>query len=170
QGAAALEALARDLGALPGVDHAQLDLQWLQRLQAVIDLARRLTLGLAALLCVGVVLATGNTVRLIIENRRAEILVVKLVGGTDAYVARPFLYAGLWYGVGGGLIAGALVATGLWGLQGPVTRLAGLYGSDFSLSGLPPSGFLLLALGGGLLGWFGAWLSVLRHLRLIEPR
>src|SRR5690606_17634627 len=128
-----------------------------------------LTLGLAALLSLGVILVIGNTVRLTIENRRAEILVVKLVGGTDAYVARPFLYAGLWYGVGGGILACLLVQGGLWGLEGPVARLAGLYDSGFSLAGFNSYGILQIVLGGGLLGWIRAEVSVIRHLRRIEP-
>ena len=167
---ASLQALQRDLQALPEVEQAQLDLQWVRRLQAILDLARRLTLGLAGLLGLGVMLAVGNTVRLVIEGRRDEIRVVKLVGGTDAYVARPFLYAGFWYGAGGGFAAWAVVQLGLLLLAGPAARLAGLYGGAFVPAGPGVSGFLLILLGGGLLGWMGAWLSVLRHLRAIEPK
>src|SRR5690606_15763364 len=163
---AALQSLLRDLEGLQGVDQAQLDLQWLRRLRALVDLAGRLTLGLAVLLGLGVLLVIGNTVRAGLEGRRAEILVLKLVGGTDAYVARPFLYTGLWYGCGGGL----LVQGGRFALRGAVDALTALYGSPFRLGWLPPSTVLLVALGGGLLGWLGAWLSVRRHLRAIEPR
>lgn len=170
RGEAALQTLQRDLQTLPEVEHAQLDLQWVRRLQAILELARRLTLGLAGLLGLGVVLAVGNTVRLVIEGRRDEVRVVKLVGGTDAYVARPFLYAGFWYGAGGGLAAWGVVQLGLLLLTGPAARLAGLYGGAFALAGPGVSGFLLILLGGGLLGWMGAWLSVLRHLRAIEPK
>lgn len=167
---AAVTALHAALRELPGVDVAQLDLQWMQRLNAMVGVATRLTLLLAGMLGLGVVLAIGNTVRLAIENRRAEIVVVKLVGGTDAYVARPFLYTGLWYGVGGGLLAVLLITLALFGLQAPVSTLMGTYDRDFSLIGLGISnGFLVLA-GAGLLGWLGAWVSVLRHLRAIEPR
>jgi len=158
------------LSRIEGVEFAQLDLQWLQRLAAIIGVASRLALLLAVMLGLGVVLAIGNTVRLAIENRRAEIVVVKLVGGTDAYVARPFLYTGLWYGVGGGLIAVLLTSLALLLLQGPVAQLSGSYGSTFVLIGLGLSkGFLVIA-GAALLGWSGAWISVLRHLRAIEPR
>ena len=144
-------------------------MEWLQRLHGIIDIARRITLLLAASLCLGVILVVGNTVRLTIENRRSEIVVVKLVGGTDAYVSRPFLYTGFWYGVGGGLFAWLLVQIGLLGLQGPVSGLAGLYDKSFTLAGLDVFEILVLLLGGGLLGWIGAWLSVLRHLKQIEP-
>ena len=167
---AQVESLLAELEALAGVDYAQLDLEWIQRLYGILALAQRMTLVLAVLLCVGVVLVVGNTVRLAIENRRAEIVVVKLVGGTDAYVARPFLYTGLWYGVGGGVIACLLVLAAQFGLQSPVSRLVGLYDSDFSLLGLGISDIAGVLVGSGFLGWAGAWLSVLRHLKAIEPR
>jgi cell division transport system permease protein len=167
---AQVASLFAELEGLVGVDSAQLDMEWIQRLYSILNLAQRMTLVLAALLCVGVVLVVGNTVRLAIENRRPEIVVVKLVGGTDAYVARPFLYTGLWYGVGGGLIACLLVLLAQIMLQGSVSRMAGLYESNFSLLGLNISDILMVLLGSGLLGWVGAWLSVLRHLKSIEPR
>jgi cell division transport system permease protein len=163
------ETLLAELQTIEGVEFAQFDLEWLQRLHGIIDIARRITLLLAASLCLGVILVVGNTVRLTIENRRSEIVVVKLVGGTDAYVSRPFLYTGFWYGVGGGLFAWLLVQIGLLGLQGPVSGLAGLYDKSFTLAGLDVFEILVLLLGGGLLGWIGAWLSVLRHLKQIEP-
>lgn len=168
--AAAMEVLVGNLAALPGVKSAELDLQWVQRLNAILVVVQRLAWGLSVLLCIGVVLVIGNTIRLAIENRRAEIVVVKLVGGTNAYVARPFLYTGLWYGAGGGLLAVLVLVGGLFMLQAPVRQLTGLYGSDFRLQGLNISGVLLVLLGGGLLGWLGAWVAVLRHLRAIEPR
>ena len=165
-----LQALAFELENLPDVDSAQVDLEWVQRLYGIIDVARRLTLGLALLLCLGVVLAVGNTIRLAIENRRDEIVVVKLVGGTNAFVARPFLYTGVWFGVGGGLIAALLALLAFLLLSGPLGRLLALYDSDFSLSGLSISGLLALVMVSGALGLAGAWLSVMRHLRKIEPR
>ncbi len=166
----ALQALQERLQRLPGVDSVQLDLEWLQRLYALVQLGQRLAMTLASLLALGVVLVIGNTIRLAIENRREEIVVTKLVGGTDAFVRRPFLYTGLWYGLGGGLCAWLIVGSGLWVMQGPVTRLAGLYGSSFSLAGLGAGATVLLWLAGGLLGLGGAWLAVARHLGAIEPR
>jgi cell division transport system permease protein len=159
-----------ELAALAGVDIAQLDLAWVQRLNALVMLATRVAVLLALMLGVGVVLVIGNTVRLAIENRRAEIVVVKLVGGTDAYVSRPFLYTGLWYGVGGGLLAVLLVAFALFLLQGPVSALMQTYNGTFELQGLGITNSFLVLVGAGLLGWLGAWVSVLRHLRAIEPR
>lgn len=162
--------LQSDLSALAGVDVAQLDLAWVQRLNALVTLAKRIAVLLALMLGVGVVLVIGNTVRLAIENRRAEIVVVKLVGGTDAYVSRPFLYTGLWYGVGGGLLAVLLVAFALFLLQGPVSALMQTYKAEFRLQGLGITNSFLVLLGAALLGWLGAWVSVLRNLRAIEPR
>jgi cell division transport system permease protein len=116
-----------------------------------------------------VVVIVGNTIRLDIENRRAEIEVTKLVGGSDAFVRRPFLYTGFWYGLVGGALACGLVALGAWLLQTPVNRLAGLYGSDFRLIGLDPRTIAGLLGGGAVLGWLGSFLAASRHLRAIEP-
>jgi cell division transport system permease protein len=169
-GRESLSALASELEAMAEVDSAQVDLEWIQRLYSIINLAERFTTGLALLLCLGVILAVGNTVRLAIENRRDEIMVVKLVGGTDAYVARPFLYTGIWFGIGGGMIATVLVMLAFLLLSGPVTGLMSLYGSDFNLTGLTASDLLILLATSGGLGLVGAWISVVRHLRLIEPQ
>jgi cell division transport system permease protein len=168
--AAGLMSLRDYLAAQPGVEEAALDLEWLQRLNAVVSFALRLTYLLALLLGLGVLLVIGNTVRLAIENRRAEIVVVKLVGGTDAWVARPFLYTGFWYGMGGGFVTLALVGFSLMVLSGPVSRLISAYDANFDVIGLGLSqAFLVLVLAAGL-GWAGAALSVLRHLRAINPR
>ncbi|MES2604623.1 MAG: permease-like cell division protein FtsX [Pseudomonadota bacterium] len=167
---AGVTALFDYLQALPGVDVAQLDLQWLQRLNAAINVAARLASLLALLLGVGVVLVIGNTIRLAISNRSAEIVVVKLVGGTDAYVARPFLYTGLWYGIGGGVIAVVLTSLGLWALSGSLAQLLATYDSDFTLTGPGLQGSFAVLAVAGVLGWLGALVSVLRHLRAIEPR
>lgn len=162
--------LQTELAAVPGVELAQFDLAWVQRLNAIVTLATRIAVLLALMLGLGVVLVIGNTVRLAIENRRAEIVVVKLVGGTDAYVSRPFLYTGLWYGVGGGVLAVLLVEFALFLLQAPVSALMQTYSGEFHLQGLGISNSFLVLAGAGLLGWLGAWVSVLRHLRAIEPR
>jgi len=167
---AEVTALYEYLQTLPGLDVAQLDLQWLQRLQAAVQLASQLALWLTALLGLGVVLVIGNTIRLAIANRSAEIVVIKLVGGTDAYVARPFLYTGFWYGVGGGLIALVLVEISLWTFGSPLTRLLTSYDPAFQLGGLGLQGGFLVVVASGALGWLGSAISVIRHLRAIEPR
>jgi cell division transport system permease protein len=169
-GNAELEGLHAFLSGLPEVDQAQIDLQWLQRFHAMLSVAFRLAVLLGLLLSLGVVLVIGNTVRMAIAERRAEILVVKLVGGTDAYVARPFLYTGLWYGAGGGLVALLFTALGLWALHEPLAQLLASYSGQFAVQGLELTSGFLVVVGASVLGGLGAWLSVLRNLRSIEPR
>lgn len=167
---AAVEALRQELAASPGIAEAVLDMEWLQRLNKLMELSRRLVLAIGGMLLAGVLLILGNTIRLAIESRREEIVIVKLVGGSNAFVRRPFLYTGLWYGVGGGALAAMLVGASLWFLEQPVGQLALLYESAFQLRGLGVMGALNLVILGGLLGLGGAWLAVTRHLALIEPR
>jgi cell division transport system permease protein len=168
--AAATERLFNELKALAQVDRAVLDLEWVQRLYSMMALGKRLTLALALLLALGVLLVIGNTIRLAIESRRDEIVIVKLVGGTNGFVRRPFLYTGLWYGLGGGILAWLIITISLFWLGPPVAELAGLYQSEFQLQGLGFIDSLLLWLAGGLLGLLGSWLAVSRHLGAIEPR
>ena len=166
----ALEALRLRLAELPGVQQAQLDLLWVERLSAILKLGEHFVFGLTLLLVLALLLVIGNTIRLHIENRRTEIEVIKLVGGTDGYVRRPFLYMGALYGVGAGVLAWGVLAFGLDWLNGAVVRLAGLYGSDFALTGVPVDDGLSLLLGAVLLGYIGAWLAVARHLSELAPR
>lgn len=165
-----LEALRSKLAALPKVQQAQLDLLWVERLTAILKLGERFIFGLTLLLIMALLLVIGNTIRLHIENRRTEIEVIKLVGGTDSYVRRPFLYMGALYGFGAGILAWLVLAYGLNWLNGAVVRLADLYGSDFSLGGVPLADGLSLLLGAVLLGYIGAWLAVARHLRELAPK
>ncbi|EBA01481.1 permease-like cell division protein FtsX [Marinobacter sp. ELB17] len=164
-----VEALVEYLQGLPAVERVQVDLGWLQRLNALAGLLTRAALALAILLAVAVVLVIGNTVRLAIESRRDEILVAKLVGGTDAFVRRPFLYTGAWFGLGGGLVAWLLLLITFWWLSAPVARLAALYHSDFVLSGLGFENAIMLIFTAMTLGWLGAWVAVRRHLDDMEP-
>lgn len=165
-----LALLQEQLQAMDEVDQAVLDMAWVQRLGSIMALGKRIVLALGALLIFGVVLILGNTIRLAIENRRDEIIIIKLVGGSNAFVRRPFLYTGLWYGVGGGLIAALLVSAFLWFMSAPAQSLAQLYQSGFEIKGLGVMGALNLIVLGGFLGLTGAWLAVSRHLSDIEPR
>jgi len=164
-----VQALVTYLNGMSAIERVQIDLAWLQRLNAIADILARAAWALALLLGAAVILVIGNTVRLAIESRRDEILVAKLVGGTDAFVRRPFLYTGAWYGLGGGVIAWLLVQVSLWWLNGPIERLAGLYQSDFFVPGPGFDGALALILTAMVLGWLGAWVAVKRHLDDIEP-
>jgi cell division transport system permease protein len=167
---AAITSLEQSLIADPAVADVRLDMQWVKRLQQLMVLGKKLVFGLGGLLALGVLLVIGNTIRLSIENRRDEILVVKLVGGTDAYVARPFLYTGLWYGIGGGLLALVVLGIGFFWMSSTVDQLAGLYQSNFRLQGLGVFGSMQLVLLAGLTGLLGAWIAVVRHLIQIQPR
>lgn len=161
--------LRDDLAKKVEVDEAQLDAQWVQRLYAMLELGERLVLALSIGLALAVLLVIVNTIRLGIESRRDEIVIVKLVGGTDAYVRRPFLYTGFWYGLGGSLIALLLIQILLLWLDGPVQVVADLYRSEFQLAGLGWDTSLLILLGSVLVGLLGAALAVRQHLRAIEP-
>ncbi|HEY1889732.1 MAG TPA: permease-like cell division protein FtsX [Steroidobacteraceae bacterium] len=168
--AADLDSLRRYFAAWPEVDVVQLDTEWVLRFNAIVAVLRRLMLIAAVLLGAGVLAVVGNTIRLEILNRRAEIEVTKLVGGSNAFVRRPFLYTGLLYGLGGAALAAAILEAAVLVLDPAVVTLAQLYGSGYTLRG--PSGQVLGVLfGGGMaLGWLGAWISAHRHLRSIEPR
>ncbi|OGI42380.1 MAG: hypothetical protein A2150_04625 [Candidatus Muproteobacteria bacterium RBG_16_64_11] len=167
--AATLDKLGKDLQAMHEVEQVQLDLDWIKRLNAIIELAQRGVWLLATVLALALTLIVGNTIRLAVLSRRTEIEIIKLVGGTDAFIRRPFLYSGLLQGLGGALLAWALLALVLALLAAPVQNLAALYGSRFELHGLDgQAGLVLLALG-ALLGWLGSRLAVGRHLRAIEP-
>ncbi len=166
----ALESLRRYFQAWPEVELVQMDSAWVMRFNAILEVLRRLLLIAAALLGVGVLAVIGNTIRLEIQGRRAEIEVTKLVGGSNAYVRRPFLYTGVLYGVGGALLAWAIVAGVIAVLGEPVATLARLYGSRYQLHGPAPEEIGVLLGAGVVLGWIGAWISAARHLRSIEPR
>jgi len=165
----AIERLLAELSVAPGVDRAQLDMQWVKRLHALMEIVDRGVLVVAALLGLAVLLIVGNTIRLDIQNRRREIEVAKLIGATDAFIRRPFLYTGTWYGLLGGLVAWLLVSAALWATGGPVERLAALYQSEFRLLAAGSLTVTALLAGGALLGLLGSWLAVGRHLRAIEP-
>lgn len=165
-----IDSLSVELRTLPDVDVVQVDTAWVQRYLAILDAFHRVLGLIAVLLGFGVIVIIGNTIRLDIQNRREEIEVTKLVGGSDAFVRRPFLYSGFWYGLGGGVAAWLLVAIVVALLSGPVQRIAGLYNSDFALSGLSLDQSLgLLAAGIGL-GWAGSLVATNRHLNEIVPK
>jgi cell division transport system permease protein len=165
----AIAAIAKELSALRDADQVIVDLEWIERLRAWLAIAERAVWLLAGLLAAAVLLITGNTIRLAVLNRRDEIAVVKLVGGTDAFIRRPFLYAGALQGLLGGLAAWGLVELAALAMDDPVRELTRLYRSDFSLSGLglDVGGTLLGA--AAVLGWIGSRLAVSSRLRAIEP-
>ena len=153
----------------PQVEIAQFDFDWLRRLHAITEVMRRGVTVIGVLLGVGVLLIVGNTIRASVEKRREEIEVAKLLGATDAFIRRPLLYTGLWYGLLGGIVACLFVAISLGLLQAPVRQLAALYRSDFSLSIMSADTLLTIWFVGAFLGITGSWLAVGRHLAAIEP-
>jgi cell division transport system permease protein len=168
--ASRVQGLSSELKKIDGVDIVQLDTEWVSRFNAILDVIRRGVFLAAVLFALGILVIIGNTIRLDIENRRGEIEVTKLVGGSDAFVRRPFLYNGVWYGLAGGCIAGVIVAIVVAVLSAPVQRIAGLYGSQFQLQGVGFIGWVALLLGGALLGWLGSFIVATRELREIEPK
>lgn len=162
--------LNEELGNLPEADFVQVDTEWVRRFHAILDILERTIMFGAALLGAAIIVIIGNTIRLDIQNRREEIEVTKLIGASNAFVRRPFLYSGLWYGLGGGLLALALVQYGLYSVEEPVARLAGLYNSAFAALALDLRESLIIVLTGVGLGLVGSWVAAARHMRRIEPR
>lgn len=165
----AVRALVTQLESISGVDEVRLDLAWIERLAQLAELGQRVALALAVLFGLGVLLIVGNTIRLAVESRRQEIEVVTLIGATQAFVRRPFLYSGAWYGLGGGILAWLLLRLGGQWLAAPVTALADSYGAQFAMPQLDSLGSSILLFSSILLGLLGAWIAVSRHLAAMRP-
>ena len=161
--------LLDQLKALPEVENAQYDQQWVRRLNAMILIVQRIVFIMAIFLGMAVLLIIGNTIRMLIYHRRSEIEIAKLFGATDGFIQRPFLYSGFWYGLSGGLFAWLLIRGSLMLVEKPASHLAELYTSKFDLIGLTPVEALILIGVGIFLGLVGSWISVSHHLRAIEP-
>lgn len=165
----AIGSLLARLEAMPQVEQAQLDMEWLQRLRSINSIIQRGISILGLLLSLSVLLVIGNTIRLAILSRQSEIKVMKLVGATDRFVRRPFLYTGFWYGLLGGLLAWLTLTFAMTIISGPVNDLITHYGSNFTLQWFSFTMLMTLPLVGVLLGTSGAWLAVSRHIHMIEP-
>lgn len=169
-GAARATQLQNDLASQSEVAEAKLDQDWIERLHALIRLVEDALGALAMLLCIAVVLIVGNTIRLGILNRRDEIMIMKLVGATNGYIQRPFLYTGAWYGIIGGLIAWCATFLLIWWIRAAVLRVTELYDTQFRLQGLTFNELLILWAIAVSLGLLGSWIAVRRHVAEIEPR
>jgi cell division transport system permease protein len=169
-GPADVESMRRYFAAFPEVDIVQLDLDWVRKLHSLLEILNRVLWVIMSVLGLGVLAVIGNTIRLEILNRRPEIEVTKLVGGSNAFVRRPFLYTGLFYGLGGAVLASLIVVGAMAYLGQAVGDLSAQYGGGFRMAGLGSDGFLILVGTGAGLGWLGALISTGRHLRRIEPR
>lgn len=152
------------------VDIGKLDIEWLERLHALLNVVKDLVTIIALLLFLAVVLIIGNTIRLNILSKKDEILVMKLVGATDAFIQRPFMYTGFWYGFLGGLLAWIAVILLLWWMSSSINLVSELYQKSFNLTGADFSTFLWMLGLSVFLGLTGSLLSVRRHVREIEPK
>jgi cell division transport system permease protein len=166
----ALEALRNEISSWPNAAHVQLDSLWAQRLDALLRLGKLIILLLAMLLSFALVAVTFNTIRLQILTQRDEIEVAKLIGATGRFIRRPFLYIGTLQGLVGGAVAWVIVAGSIEVLNKALADLARLYSINFQLNHLDMKDSAILILFSAWLGWLGAWLSVSKHLRQIEPR
>ncbi len=151
------------------IDSIHLDKTMLRKLYKLVEIGHRATVIIGSILALGVILIVGNTIRLDIQNRRDEIIIFKLIGATNAYVRRPFLFSGAWYGLFGGLLAWLITLAGIMYLAKPVAEFASLSGSSFRLLAPDWSTIGILIGLSTLLGLIGSWVSVGRHLAAIEP-
>lgn len=165
-----LESLRAEMQKWPKAEHVQLDSAWVKRMDALLSLGRMVVLMLAALLSFALVTVTFNTIRLQILTRGDEIEVSKLIGATDGFIRRPFLYFGAIQGMGGGIAAWLILALGVYLINGALTELVQLYTLDFRLHHLSSEDSISLLLFSTWLGWLGAWLSVANYLWQIEPK
>lgn len=163
-----LQSLRDHLQSLPQVEYAELDAQWLQRLATILDFGQRFVYAISALLVVAVLLIVGNTIRMAVESRRDEVLVMKLVGATNAYIRRPFLYMGFWFGMLGGLCATLCILLLTWWVSAPAERLIELYHAGFELQSFNAVEIIMCLTMSALIGSVGSWIAVSRHIRDIE--
>nr|WP_217434886.1 permease-like cell division protein FtsX [Marinifaba aquimaris] len=161
--------LLTELEALKEIDFGKLDIEWLRRLEAVVSLIKDALFSVALLLVVSVILIVGNTIRLSIVNRKEEIEVLKLVGATDGFIHRPFLFTGVWYGFFGGVIAWIAIELMLLWISAAIDNLAQLYQTDFSLQGLSGGDMMYLLMLSMGLGLAGSYIVVKRQIKEIEP-
>lgn len=164
-----LAGLINELGKLEPVELSQFDLEWIKRLSAFLELATRAVWVIAIILGLGVFLVIGNTIRLAIVNRQEEIRIIKLIGGTDAFVRRPFLYSGMLQGLFGGLLALLVIIVLFSFISKPASSLSSMYGISLGLDPLRLLPSLVLTSSGALLGWLSARVTVGVYLRQFEP-
>ncbi|WED42431.1 permease-like cell division protein FtsX [Legionella cardiaca] len=164
-----VEQLFTRLQTMPQVEQAKLDMEWITRLHAILGFANKAAHAVMALLASAVVLIIGNTLRLAIHNRHEEIQVLKLIGATDPFIARPFLYSGIWYSLAGAILAVLFVNIFMLSFAVAIKQLASAYQMNYPIMGLSVKQAYLLVLTATILGWLGARLSVNRQLASIEP-
>lgn len=165
----ALDNLMAEFKRMPEVEFVQVDMQWVERLQAIMRIASRGVTVVSVLLGFAVTFITGNTIRLELHNRKEEVFISKLVGATNAFIQRPFLYTGFWLGFIAGFSAWLIVTIMLLILESPVEQLSSLYNSSFELLYLSFSEFILMLMLSSGLAVLGSWAVLHYQLRLIKP-
>ncbi len=165
-----IDQLRADMQTWSAIEHVQFDSAWAKRLEALLNFGRVLVLVLFTLLSVAIVAIMFNTIRLQILTRQQEIEVSKLIGATDPFIRRPFLYFGAIQGFAGGVTAWLIITFVLQILNDELQAIAGLYVMDLQLQPLGHSDTVSLLLFATWLGWLGARVSVANHLWQIEPR
>ncbi|MCX7189543.1 MAG: permease-like cell division protein FtsX [Methylotenera sp.] len=165
---ATLEALKNELQGIPGVDQAVLNSEWAKRLSTILALGTKIILFIAALLAVALLVIIGNTVRMQILTQKDEIIVSKLIGATTGFIRTPFLYAGMVYGLLGGLLAMVILTLIVQLYNQSVTQLSHLYSSDFSLPWLNIPLYIAIVVASIFIGWLGSYLSVTRAIAAIK--
>lgn len=162
---AQVKSLLKRLKKISYISSAQLDFSWLNRLNAIISLGKNIVYALMFIFAIGVLLIIGNTIGLITQKYSDKIFVLQLLGATNSFIRRPFLYSGMIYGLLGGIFAWFLINLTLWWLHNSIDHLTSLYGSQFKLQLLSSKLTLVLMLGGAILGYAGSWLAVNRHVK-----
>lgn len=165
----AIDNLLAEFKQIPQVEFVQVDMQWVERLQAIMMIASRGVTVVGVLLGFAVTFITGNTIRLELHNRQDEVLISKLVGATHAFIQRPFLYTGFWLGFIAGFSAWLIITIMLLILESPVEKLSSLYNSSFELLFLSFSEFILMLMIASLLAVLGSWAVLHYQLRQLKP-
>ena len=165
-----LHGLVLELKRIPGVEIVQIDLEWMERLHSIINLVRRGIFVLSVFLGLAVIFIVGNTIRLELENRKDEIVVAQLVGATNSFVRRPFLYSGFWYGALSGMLALIFIHLVVILMDEPVNQIAFRYNSHFEINGLNLKESVFLMQASIMLGIAGAWLVLAEHLKNLRPK
>lgn len=154
----------------PLVDQTRVDMDWLKKIQSIVNLVAIVGAGLSLILAIGVILVVGNTIKLAIDARRDEIIVTKLVGATSTFIRRPFLYMGVWLGLASALIAWLILALCMFALTNYIGTISEAYSTDISLQGLDFIGIFQLLIFSTSLGWIGAWVAASQQIRVLEPQ
>lgn len=165
-----LLSLKDELSKIEGIDSIRLDLDWTDRFNAILVTVSRVAGLLSALLAIGLILIVGNTIKLLILNRRQEIVITRLVGGSNAFVRRPFLYYGVLFGTFGAILALLLMLGAAQLVAEPLAKLASLYQRESLLYPLNIVEICSIIVAGASLGWLAARWSVAQHLSQIKPQ